>query len=92
MKFVNEKVDLSIWFLTHCRIYLRNKSKLKVFLKIRNKSYLQGTFWEVNMIPLQGEGTATRRLHDTLMGLDILRLEFEGLKELLSFFSHETSL
>lgn len=40
------------------------------------------------MIPLQGEGTATRRLHDTLMGLDILRFEFEG----LSFFSHEMSL
>lgn len=45
------------------------------------------------MIPLQGEGTATRRLHDTLMGLDILRFEAEGLKELLnSVFSHEMPL
>ena len=44
------------------------------------------------MIPLQGEGTATRRLHDTLMNLDILRFEVEGLKELLSFFSHEMPL
>lgn len=44
------------------------------------------------MIPLQGEGTATRSLHDTLIGLDILRFEVVGLKELLSFFSHEMPL